>query len=66
MAFISSGNPFGLEPPSGVSQQPIQPMQGLDQPLPAVVSSNPSEDSMYMFVMTRKINDIKEKIKGIH
>ena len=42
-----------LAPPSGVSLQPLQPLpeatQGLDQPLPAIVNNNPSEDGMYAY-----------------
>ena len=42
-----------LAPPSGVSQQPLQPLpeptQGGGQPLPATVNNNPSEDGMYAY-----------------
>ena len=53
MAFILPGNPFVLALPSGVSQRPLQQLpeatQRLDQPLPAVVNNNPSEDGMYAY-----------------
>ena len=51
MAFTLPGNPFVFEPLSVVSQQPLQPMQGLDQPLPAVVNNNPSEDGLYICLL---------------